>query len=165
MSSLVSHLPLLLSFAFSQDIYQACRGWTIAVYQHITENDFAIRLLGESVFSMYPNVFGTDDDMATDYMTETTDDTTETTDGTTETTDESWGDDSTTASTASTTSEGSTTDSATSASTSDAWNDESATTSEESTTDTGTTASEEGGWRRHRHLRQRTTGPRQVRVT
>ncbi|CAM9150376.1 unnamed protein product [Ectocarpus sp. 12 AP-2014] len=32
-----------------EDIYQACRGWTIAVFQHITENDFLIRLLGGSV--------------------------------------------------------------------------------------------------------------------
>ncbi|CAM9869802.1 unnamed protein product, partial [Ectocarpus sp. 12 AP-2014] len=32
-----------------EDIYQACRGWTIAVFQHITENDFLIRLLGGSL--------------------------------------------------------------------------------------------------------------------
>ncbi|CAM9704645.1 unnamed protein product, partial [Ectocarpus fasciculatus] len=32
-----------------EDICQACRGWTIAVFQHITENDFLIRLLGGSV--------------------------------------------------------------------------------------------------------------------
>lgn len=28
-----------------QDIYQACRGWTIACYQHITDNDFTVRLV------------------------------------------------------------------------------------------------------------------------
>ncbi|CAM9145144.1 unnamed protein product [Ectocarpus sp. 8 AP-2014] len=32
-----------------EDIYQACRGWTIAIFQHITENDFLIRLLGGSL--------------------------------------------------------------------------------------------------------------------
>lgn len=30
-------------------MYQACRQWTIAVFQHITENDFAVRLLGANV--------------------------------------------------------------------------------------------------------------------
>lgn len=31
-----------------QDAYQFCRQWTIAVFQHITENDFAVRLVGGS---------------------------------------------------------------------------------------------------------------------
>ena len=33
---------------FKQDAYQLCRQWTIAVFQHITENDFAVRLVGGS---------------------------------------------------------------------------------------------------------------------
>ena len=32
-----------------QDAYQVCRQWTIAVFQHITLNDFDIRLVGGSV--------------------------------------------------------------------------------------------------------------------
>lgn len=32
-----------------QDIFQACRGWTIATFQHVTEDDFLIQLLGGSV--------------------------------------------------------------------------------------------------------------------
>lgn len=32
-----------------QDIFQACRGWNIALFQHITENDFVINLLGKGV--------------------------------------------------------------------------------------------------------------------
>lgn len=36
-----------------KDTYQACRGWTIAVYEHVLNNDFAIRLLGTAVLSTY----------------------------------------------------------------------------------------------------------------
>ncbi|CBJ26336.1 peroxinectin precursor [Ectocarpus siliculosus] len=36
-------------FEGDEDIYQACRGWTIAVFQHVTENDFLIRLLGGNI--------------------------------------------------------------------------------------------------------------------
>eukprot|EP00752_Nemacystus_decipiens_P002581 g2416.t2 len=36
-------------FEGDEDLYQACRGWTIAVFQHITENDFLIRLLGGNI--------------------------------------------------------------------------------------------------------------------
>lgn len=32
-----------------QDAYQFCRQWTTAVFQHITENDFAVRLVGGSI--------------------------------------------------------------------------------------------------------------------
>lgn len=32
-----------------QDFYQYCRQWTIAVFAHITENDFSIKLLGGGV--------------------------------------------------------------------------------------------------------------------
>lgn len=39
------HLPVTTL----QEIYQACRGWTIATFQHITETDFIIRLLGGSI--------------------------------------------------------------------------------------------------------------------
>lgn len=39
--------PFLACLLFDvQDIFQACRGWTIAVFQHVTQNDFLIRLLG-----------------------------------------------------------------------------------------------------------------------
>ena len=41
-------LPFCPAFP-DQDAYQACRQWTIAVFQHITENDFAVRLLGANV--------------------------------------------------------------------------------------------------------------------
>lgn len=40
---------LLCSAAGEQDIFQACRGWTIATFQHVTEDDFLIQLLGSSV--------------------------------------------------------------------------------------------------------------------
>lgn len=40
---------LLCSAADEQDIFQACRGWTIATFQHVTEDDFLIQLLGSSV--------------------------------------------------------------------------------------------------------------------
>ncbi|CAM9820602.1 unnamed protein product, partial [Ectocarpus sp. 4 AP-2014] len=33
-------------FEGDEDIFQACRGWTIAIFQHVTQNDFLIRLLG-----------------------------------------------------------------------------------------------------------------------
>eukprot|EP00903_Cladosiphon_okamuranus_P015565 g14370.t1 len=36
-------------FEGDEDIFQACRGWTIAIFQHVTQNDFIIRLLGVSV--------------------------------------------------------------------------------------------------------------------
>lgn len=32
-----------------QDIFQACRAWTMATYQHVIENDFLIRLLGVDI--------------------------------------------------------------------------------------------------------------------
>ena len=46
-------LSCVLSFVVKspQDIYQACRGWTIAIFQHITVNDFIIRLLGGDIYS------------------------------------------------------------------------------------------------------------------
>eukprot|EP00752_Nemacystus_decipiens_P001683 g1633.t1 len=36
-------------FVGDEDIFQACRGWTIAIFQHVTQNDFLIRLLGLNV--------------------------------------------------------------------------------------------------------------------
>lgn len=33
----------------TQDIFQACRGWTIATFQHVTEDDYLIRVLGKSI--------------------------------------------------------------------------------------------------------------------
>lgn len=35
-----------------QDLYQACRDWTIAIFQHMTENDFIIHLLGDSILTL-----------------------------------------------------------------------------------------------------------------
>lgn len=35
-----------------QDLYYACRRWTIATYQHVTEEDYAIRLLGGNIFTL-----------------------------------------------------------------------------------------------------------------
>ncbi|CAM9633673.1 unnamed protein product, partial [Hapterophycus canaliculatus] len=35
--------------ADDEDTYQLCRQWTIAVFQHITENDFSVRLVGGSI--------------------------------------------------------------------------------------------------------------------
>lgn len=42
-------------FLIPQDIYQACRAWTIALFQHVSENDYFIRLLGTSVASLDDN--------------------------------------------------------------------------------------------------------------
>lgn len=45
-------LPLLFPrhpASHLQDAYQVCRQWTIAVFQHISESDFAVRLLGGTV--------------------------------------------------------------------------------------------------------------------
>lgn len=60
--------PLPFCPAFSkQDAYQACRQWTIAVFQHITENDFAVRLLGASVKTLgaasYDKFYDDDNDV------------------------------------------------------------------------------------------------------
>lgn len=44
------------SVLYRQDIFQACRGWTIARYQHVVQHDFSIRLLETSV------TVGLDDD-------------------------------------------------------------------------------------------------------
>ncbi|CAM9534507.1 unnamed protein product [Ascophyllum nodosum] len=41
-----------LGYEGDEDIYQACRGRTIATFQHVTENDFIIRLLGSSAQSI-----------------------------------------------------------------------------------------------------------------
>ncbi|CAM9394854.1 unnamed protein product, partial [Laminaria digitata] len=35
-----------------ENIYQACRGWTIAIFQHLTENDFIVQLLGDSIYNL-----------------------------------------------------------------------------------------------------------------
>lgn len=43
----------LSCYSECQDVYQACRGWTIAVYEHVLNNDFGIRLLGTAVLSTY----------------------------------------------------------------------------------------------------------------
>ena len=47
-------LSCVLSFVVKspQDIYQACRGWTIAIFQHMTANDFIIQLLGGTIYSL-----------------------------------------------------------------------------------------------------------------
>ncbi|CAM9558139.1 unnamed protein product [Pylaiella littoralis] len=37
------------NYVDDEGIYQACRGWTIATFQHITQNDFLIRLLGVTI--------------------------------------------------------------------------------------------------------------------
>lgn len=37
---------------FLQNIYQACRGWTIAIFQHLTANDFIVQLLGDSIYNL-----------------------------------------------------------------------------------------------------------------
>lgn len=53
--------PSPLRAAHSQDIYQACRGRTIGVFQHVTENDFIINLLGGSILqleSAYQSTYG-----------------------------------------------------------------------------------------------------------
>eukprot|EP00903_Cladosiphon_okamuranus_P012613 g11801.t1 len=42
-------MALEWSPANDEDVYQFCRQWTIAVFQHITENDFAVRLVGGSI--------------------------------------------------------------------------------------------------------------------
>ncbi|CAB1101232.1 unnamed protein product [Ectocarpus sp. CCAP 1310/34] len=38
-----------LNYTGDEDIYQACRGWTIATFQHITEDEFLILLMGRSI--------------------------------------------------------------------------------------------------------------------
>lgn len=48
-----SNFTGLSYYSKCQDVYQACRGWTIAVYEHIVNNDFGIRLLGTAVLSTY----------------------------------------------------------------------------------------------------------------
>lgn len=45
-----------------QDMFQACRTWTISVFQHITENDFTIRILEQSMYYIAAYLFGDDDD-------------------------------------------------------------------------------------------------------
>ena len=53
-------IPLLrYSTPTEQDIFQACRGWTIATFQHVTEDDFLIQLLGSSVgdLTVYSEAF------------------------------------------------------------------------------------------------------------
>lgn len=60
----------LLSYPASteQDVYQVCRQWTIAVFQHITEHDFAVRLVGGNVKTLgaasYSVFYGDDSDTA-----------------------------------------------------------------------------------------------------
>ncbi|CAM9611990.1 unnamed protein product, partial [Ascophyllum nodosum] len=39
-----------LGYEGDEGIFQACRGWTIAAFQHVTDNDFLILLLGGSIF-------------------------------------------------------------------------------------------------------------------
>lgn len=42
-----------------QDIYQACRGWTIAMFEHITFTDFSLELTEmESLADYSPVVMG-----------------------------------------------------------------------------------------------------------
>lgn len=41
-----SYVFLLL---VDQAIFEACRGWTIATFQHVTEDEYLIRLLGSSI--------------------------------------------------------------------------------------------------------------------
>ncbi|CBJ27734.1 peroxidase [Ectocarpus siliculosus] len=38
-----------LNYTSDEDMYQACRGWTIATFQHITEDEFLILLMGRSI--------------------------------------------------------------------------------------------------------------------
>ncbi|CAM9342758.1 unnamed protein product [Discosporangium mesarthrocarpum] len=45
-----------------ESFYQACRAHTIAVYQHITENDFVINLLGTSIGEIHDDSNNGDDD-------------------------------------------------------------------------------------------------------
>lgn len=45
----------------SQDLYQACRTWTIAVFQHVNANDFSIRLLGGAILNLYDDASASDD--------------------------------------------------------------------------------------------------------
>lgn len=42
-----------------QDIYQACRGWTIAIFEHITYTDFSLELTEMEILADYsPIVVG-----------------------------------------------------------------------------------------------------------
>lgn len=54
--------PLLIFHECPKGIFQACRGWTIATFQHITDNDFLIRLLGANIEDV---ALSTDDDSLT----------------------------------------------------------------------------------------------------
>ncbi len=48
----------------TQDTYQFCRQWTIAVFEHITENDFAVRLAGGSIKVLGAAAYDDDEDGA-----------------------------------------------------------------------------------------------------
>lgn len=65
--SLAHHLPsssLSYPASIDQEAYQACRQWTIAVFQHITENDFVVRIVGGSTQTLGDALFNVsyDDD-------------------------------------------------------------------------------------------------------
>ena len=52
-------LPLLI-LRREQDAYDYCRQWTTARFQHITENDFAIRLIGGNINLLGAEAYGGD---------------------------------------------------------------------------------------------------------
>ncbi|CAM9852240.1 unnamed protein product, partial [Ectocarpus sp. 8 AP-2014] len=49
-----------LNYTGDEDIYQACRGWNIATFQHITEDELMILLMGKSIGDW--TVYQEDDD-------------------------------------------------------------------------------------------------------
>lgn len=51
--------------ACEQDIFQACRVWTIAVYQHVIQNDYSIRVLGTAMSDHSVGSHDHDDDTGT----------------------------------------------------------------------------------------------------
>ncbi|CAM9989804.1 unnamed protein product, partial [Ascophyllum nodosum] len=59
-----------LGYEGDEDIYQACRGWTIAVFEHITSNDFIVRLTGMYIMEYSPIVV--DDLVSSSYATTST---------------------------------------------------------------------------------------------
>ncbi|CAM9611460.1 unnamed protein product, partial [Ascophyllum nodosum] len=59
-----------LGYEGDEGIYQACRGWTIAVFEHITSNDFIVRLTGMYILEYSPIVV--DDLVSSSYATSST---------------------------------------------------------------------------------------------
>ncbi|CAM9319824.1 unnamed protein product, partial [Pylaiella littoralis] len=61
-------------FEGDEDIYQACRGWTIATFQHVTENEFLVQLLGVPLGDLGPEPWLGDEEGHNDDEVDTGDD-------------------------------------------------------------------------------------------